>query len=405
METFSSNLSNTLFKIAQSPQNTQESRQYTGSPRLNVLQKDTISFSASRKRSKEKQSVTKSEPLSLTDIANKLVRRHEQEANTTFTEFCRTIFSDYVEGRDYVIPDLKRPAKIENKAIRWAKDPNKIDIKEVEELTTDLARTRLITDGSEKATDGVMEKLADAIKAGTVTITEIRNYHGVKPETKAEKQAPVPLSMESGNGSAFRSWAPSPGNIQPYLSKPTKTLLLDAQTEVLEQAGKPAPLKVYQGVGRESAGYTGLHILGKTINGLRFEIKQEGNHVWTVDKATKVLHEIDIIKKAIQRKSTEKNPVINVNTIIENSEKFKALSAPNQNRLRPVIEAYLAISDKGYGKLRRSHDRYVFESYKAGREAEILRHSSFKFPTFPKMFNEIIKLENLLELSEHLHLA
>ncbi len=101
------------------------------------------------------------------------------------------------------------------------------------------------------------------IKSGNCEITEIRNYRGVINE-KEEIIIPPYLSI---------------GNINSIVkSHPTNK-----------------SIKIKESVGKESAGYTAAHILGK-MNGVPFELQIKGNQIKNVDDGTHLLHDVSLGK-------------------------------------------------------------------------------------------------------------
>jgi hypothetical protein len=379
-------------------------------PKLQTLQKDTVSFTG-RKRDRSRIDNPKpSEPSGFQELprlSKRVVASSRQTMQDEFKPICERLFSDYQEGKDWFVR-LKDDEKVANKVVRRTsgleeEDLKKIDTKKVKEITTDLAGGKVITDGSDKATNEIVQRILDEVNSGRLTVTEIRNYHGVWKAKSKSGEYPAVLSLDPISNR--KGWQDKPNQIQPYLPDETQNALYNAQKHILLDNDKPVNIVQYQGVGKESAGFTSLNILCKTESGLPCEIQIKGKHVNTVDEATKPLHDIDIAKKAIVQQSHSKNIAITAEDVIQHLPKFKALSALKQKQLKPVIETYLAISEKGYENLRKLYDKYVFDSYKAARDAEVLGHSTFEFPQLPNIFRNRIQMEKLLEIARELHLA
>jgi len=236
------------------PLKKQEQRQNTNSSALKTLEKDTVSFSANATIEKFSRKIHKKG-------LNKIY---------TFQELCSKLFDNF----QYKIR-IKHPesvaSKIENKSTA-----KKISFLESFKHITDQAGARVITDGSQTATDKIINNLIKEIQAGKLAITSIRNYHG--------------------NG------------IQPYLSTENINLLKESQ--------KKSPIKVLQGVEAEKLnGYTAGHITGITNKGLNVEFQIKGQGINAVDESTHITHDLSLGKtSAISADSLA--PIVNAYRIL-----------------------------------------------------------------------------------------
>ena len=137
------------------------------------------------------------------------------------------------------------------------KTSKKISFLEAFMHSTDQAGARAITNGSQKATDEIINNMIKEIQAGKLIITSIRNYHG--------------------------------GGIPPYLSQENIKLLQESQ--------KNSPIKVLDGIKAEKLnGYTAGHITGITKKGLNAEFQIKGQAVNSVDESTHLTHDISLNK-------------------------------------------------------------------------------------------------------------
>jgi len=243
------------------PLKKREERQNTNSSALKTLEKDTVSFSANAELEK---------------IARKIHKTGLQR-EMSFRTICENIFGNWNYKTRIKSPDSVAN-KIENKsAVEKLSFPQSIKI------ITDQAGAKVVTDGSQEATDKIIEKLIKQIQADNITITSIRNYHG--------------------------------SGIQPYLSKENINLLKESQ--------KNAPINVPQGKEVEKAnGYTAGHITGITKKGLNVEFQIKGPGVNLVDQSTHITHDLSLNKSGVKT--------------IDSAHKRKLLA--------PIINAYNSLS-------------------------------------------------------------
>lgn len=275
------------------PQKEENRHNKPSMPVLKTLEKDTLSFSGNRQ--KTASNALNSAASKLNAIGNRVL--------PDFENMCKRVFGKYFEKAR-----VKEPHSIENKLFRRVLPGEKITTIKSMGVVTDLLASRGITDGSQKTIDSFVKRICAEIKKGDCEITEIRNYRGVLNESKGKF-------------------------ITPYFSKENLTRINTVQTH-----SKP---KIKETAGKESAGYTATHILGK-IKGVPFEFQIKGNRVKTVDDGTHLLHSIDIGKSSVTARKIPEE-------IKEIAEAYKNLSAEKRAR----------------------YDKYISKCYELARASEL----------------------------------
>jgi len=250
------------------PLKKKEETRKTFSPALKQLEKDTVSFSAGSTLKK------------ISTIAQRIHTVGNQKASS-FERLCSKIFDKKwtFETR------IKKPDSMQQKYINKVGAEEKTLYSKFINIITDQAGARVVTDGSQKATDDIVENLVKEVNNGNITLSSIRNYHGRGTE--------------------------------PYFSKENLTLL--------KNNSNSGSLKILDGKDAEKAnGYTAAHLTGKTKNGLNFEIQIKGPEVAKVDRSTHITHDLSIDKK--------------LKEIINSSAKRKLLA--------PIIKEFKSLSTK-----------------------------------------------------------
>jgi len=218
-----------------------------------------------------------------------------------------------------------------------------LNIKTAFEKVTDLFGARGVTNGSDAATDEIIDNLTREIgtKGSSVVITEIRNYRG-----------------EIGGKT-----------ITPYLKGEHISQILKAKTAV---GIKNISVHVREGKGKVSDGYTAAHILG-IKRGIPFELQIKGNLVKQIDDGTHLLHEID------------------------QGKPLKLID----KRLGKITELYRSLSEEQVKR----YKNYIAKAYKAARDAELAGNPVIKFPDKPRTVPEELRIQNLIELAEELKIT
>ena len=241
----------------------QDTHARTKSPKLRPLEKDTVSFSAN---------------ANIENISRRIHKVGLQK-EVSFKKICSNIFGNWPYKTRIKSPDSVAH-KIGNKGAA-----EKLSFPQSVKIITDQAGAKVITDGSEEATNEIVKNIIKEIKADNLTITSIRNYHG--------------------------------SGISPYLSKDNINLLKESQ--------KSTPITILEGKEAEKFnGYTSGHITCITKKGLNVEFQIKGKEVDLVDKSTHITHDLSINKSSVKT--------------IDSTHKRKLLA--------PLVSAYSSLSPK-----------------------------------------------------------
>jgi len=103
---------------------------------------------------------------------------------------------EYVSGKYGYEFRPKEEESVADKALERI-DPKEISHESLLGKLLTLQLLVLVTDGSEEATKATLDKLISQIRDGSLTLTEVRNYYGVKPENNNASIPPPPLSLRS----------------------------------------------------------------------------------------------------------------------------------------------------------------------------------------------------------------
>lgn len=240
-------------------------------------------------------------------------------------------FVERVLGGNETKLRVKPVNSIINKLNRYRRNETRIKFEDMVGFITDLAGARAITNGSQESTDAIIKNLVKEIMCGNVTVTRIKNH--------------------AGRG------------ITPYLSKKN---IADIKNAVTIKR-KPLPRLIEK---HKNSGYTAAHIVGKTKNGLNFEIQIKGKEVNDMDFGTHITHDLLLRKDIIQNR---------------------------EDRLKDLLPVQQAFYSLDKERLQLLH-KYQTNCYFARRLKEL--GENVEDPSVPKGIPEVLAMSNLILLAK-----